>query len=394
MKKNLFLFVTIALVCVIWPIAGCGGSDADNLADGGPDGSSDADNDSDTDADSDTDIDSDVDADSDTDTGTEEECGESNFVISAAEVDMLIVLDRSNSMYDGDLWTEMGNALVEVTSKMQDYINFGLMLFPSLDCINEPPKSQCSMPSDAHVEINQADAIQAIADTVDPTDGVGCCGGTPTGAALDSARTYLNSVEDELDRFVLLATDGAPNCNSDINENSCKCTALDPEDCDITKLACLDDSKSYDAAFELYNSGYKTYVIGVGGTIEWQDVMNGIASAGKTEQYYPATDATELLNAFEAITGAIINCEFNIDWTSIPEDASEDPDKVNFYGIVDSDEEVIVYDEGCAKGVGWNWVDEDAGIVLFCDGACSLLKAGHWDEVRATFGCESTSIVE
>jgi len=36
------------------------------------------------------------------------------------------------------------------------------------------------------------------------------------------------------------------------------------------------------------------------------------------------------------------------------------------------------------------WLDEDT--VLFCEQACEDLQGGEWDEVSATFGCESQGI--
>jgi hypothetical protein len=87
----------------------------------------------------------------------------------------------------------------------------------------------------------------------------------------------------------------------------------------------------------------------------------------------------------QEIVGAVITCEFDIDWSSIDEDA--DPTQVNFR---DDEGEVIPYDPGCLVGEGWDWVDDDT--VVFCDGACEHLRNGDWGFVTAVFGCDSVVI--
>jgi hypothetical protein len=368
--------------------AGCGGSSPSVGGDGGPDGATDMDADSDSDSDSDSDADSD--ADSDTESGTH--CGESSFEITGVPIDVLIVFDRSNSMCDEannpTLWKTMGDALVDVTVSLQEQVNFGLMLFPSLACSGLD--NQCAGPAGPYVGIGSAEATADIAAAVDEQSGVGCCGGTPTTAALDAAASYLATVDDDFDRYVLLATDGAPNCNGDLDGSTCVCTS-DEYACDGGEnynLNCLDDEEATGAAGTLFDAGYPVYVIGVGDSLDWQDVMNGIASAGGSDSYFPAEDPEDLSDTFSQIVGELMTCEFDIDWESLPEDAAQDQSKVNFYG----DGELIPYDEDCEDGSGWMWVDEDT--VRFCDEACQDLQDGVWGEVTATFGCESQDVIE
>ena len=85
------------------------------------------------------------------------------------------------------------------------------------------------------------------------------------------------------------------------------------------------------------------------------------------------------------IATAIISCIFEID----EPEASADPDNVNFY----FDDEVVPYDEDCAEGIGWTWVDPpDNTMVEFCDEACAELQGGFVDTVSAKFGCPTVTL--
>ena len=225
-----------------------------------------------------------------------------------------------------------------------------------------------------------------IADLLGPSD-VSCCGGTPTASALAAAETYLNSVGDGFQKYVLLATDGAPACNPTLDGSTCTCVVT-PSNCDQPgmNLNCLDAADTYTAAASLYTGGYPVYVIGVGASLDWATVMDEIANQGGTTAYYEAADTSAFVSTLQTIVGGVVSCEFDIDWDSLPPDASLDPNLVNFYG----DGGLIPYDENCEDGSGWHWIDSDT--VEFCEDACADLKSGAWETVTATFGCESIPI--
>ena len=114
--------------------------------------------------------------------------------------------------------------------------------------------------------------------------------------------------------------------------------------------------------------------------------MDEIANQGGTTAYYEAADPSAFVNTLQTIVGDVVSCEFDIDWDSLPDEASQDPNMVNFYG----DGGLIPYDENCEDGSGWHWIDSDT--VEFCEDACADLKSGTWGTVTATFGCESIPI--
>jgi hypothetical protein len=328
--------------------------------------------------------------DDDSGSDTVDVCDEANFSISFELVDMLIVLDRSNSMGDDNLWVPMGSAISEVVNTMSEQINFGLMMFPDLSC--QGLTNQCNHPTAPQVPFDAGNSVELITSGVGGgSSDQGVCGGTPIAMTLSSALNYLNSVDDDNARYVLLATDGAPNCNASLDGSTCTCTGTN---CILNNENCLDDTRTYNAAAALKAAGYTVYVLGIGGSADWSSVMQQIATSGGGE-YYSVTDTANFLDALQEITGTVVSCEFDIDWDSLEDNTSTDPDLVNFYCLIEEDEEpsldnVLGYDEDCANGSGWDWLDEDT--VVFCEEACQMLKDGECPYVTATFGCESIPV--
>jgi len=157
----------------------------------------------------------------------------------------------------------------------------------------------------------------------------------------------------------------------------------------------LDDTATIDAAQSLSKAGYPVYVLGMGGSSKWSSVMNGIAQAGGTGSYYAVDDTNNLLQTLKNITGKVMSYKFDVDWNALPEGTSKDPSKVNFYckqtkDELESDKNRIGFDQNCATGTGWSWVNENT--VEFCQSACDSLKNGACPVVTATFGCESITV--
>ncbi|HUT77497.1 MAG TPA: VWA domain-containing protein [Polyangia bacterium] len=362
MTRRLALFGLLAagLAASAW---GCG-------SDSRP-GNGDADTDTDTDGDGDADADSDTDAD----------CDEVDFPVAGNPPDILILLDRSYSMSWGSpqtYWAMTTGALVETTALMDSQIRFGLMAFPDGSGLCTPPSPGSPLVSISDINSGQIATqigIQAPSGS-----------GTPTAAAMAAAGTYLNSLFDGADKILLLATDGAPNCSSDmaLQCGACQTTQLDLVSC-YTHEDCLDDVQAIGTAQELHDSwGIAVYVVGVGGVVDvWDAVMDGIAAAGGTGGYYPATDAAQLQEALAEIAAASLDCTFIVNWESLDESVSDDPSLVNLY----ADGLLVPYSGDCANADGWHWIDGDT--IEMCEGLCADYKSAAISVVTATFGCES-----
>ncbi len=170
-------------------------------------------------------------------------------------------------------------------------------------------------------------------------------GGTPTAESLRFLGTYppLNANPDGRQRFVLLLTDGLPNCNAS-NPNTCTSGTPAGADCRCTLSACtassfcvqgcLDTTDSVHAIVELRQKNIKTIVVGFGADALNGDgpaALNAMALAGGfartcpqgtdaecgvgntcdvatrvcQQTFYRATSATELATALAQIAGPV-----------------------------------------------------------------------------------------
>jgi hypothetical protein len=135
-------------------------------------------------------------------------------------------------------------------------------------------------------------------------------GGTPTGSSLEFLGTYggLNDTNDFRDDFVLLLTDGLPNCNDNNPNQLCtcgaSCSAAQTTSCACTTSTCgstlcakgcLDGDGAVANVKALKQRGIRTIVVGFGADLVGGDgpiVLNAMAKAGGFPRECPnGTDA-------------------------------------------------------------------------------------------------------
>ena len=187
-------------------------------------------------------------------------------------------------------------------------------------------------------------------------------GGTPTGDSLKFLGAYppLSDPDPKVARedFILLLTDGLPNCNSANANNcmspvACKCTLVPATSCmpaSFCTQGCLDKDNSAAQVTELRKKNIKTIVIGFGADTaggDGPDTLNAMAENGGfarscpnltdaecganntcnvatklcNRKFFQATSATELALALAEISKAIDPaglCNYTLD--SIPSD--------------------------------------------------------------------------
>lgn len=185
--------------------------------------------------------------------------------------------------------SELQRALGSVLFERGARARFGLTLFPS--------DATCGAPGAVRVAVSNSDdveaelkarandvkaAIDALGLTGTPGDAVTLGGGAPTGPALSWLAT-LPALQDALRaNYVLLITDGAPNCNPDnpndcTSSQACRCTlntcGTSSSDTFCT-LGCLDGSATTGAVKALRAVGVRTIVVGYG-----PDVTTGDGAA-------------------------------------------------------------------------------------------------------------------
>ena len=142
------------------------------------------------------------------------------------------------------------------------------MLFPG-------PGSSCATAQvDVPIGPNNAGKIQWKLNASSPG------GNTPMATALNAAKNYLGGMKIPKKRYVLLVTDGAPNCSPS-----------DP----------LPSVKA------LFGMGIKTFVVGFGLGVD-AGKLTAMASSGGTSKYYKANNATDLQKVLATIGGLMSCC--------------------------------------------------------------------------------------
>lgn len=313
------------------------------------------------------------------DPGTDEweECHDRTFDVSRGRPDLLILLDRSNSMCPdlGPTYLRHAkDAIRDIIGTWGNQIAFGYTFFPSTLCV-DMSSFLCTPTIDTAVDVASGNG-EAIFEALDDTD---CCGGTPLAQSLDFARRYYNGLDDGRGHHVLLVTDGAPNCNAGLDRFSCVCTDSGAADCGRfdDALNCLDDARAIAAAAALHDAGVDVHVLGIAeAAVMWSPVMDDIAEAGGTEHAVLVEEAEAIAEAMDGVTGDVAPCRF----TLVP---GEVVDPSAIYFLVDGVE--VARDPGHADG--WDWVN--AWTVDFYGPACETIVAGGASVVTARINCDA-----
>jgi hypothetical protein len=301
-------------------------------------------------------------------------CGETIITPNQAPVDVLIVLDRSDSMgysMTGDCyctltpataqlgalcdpvppncvdrWTVVSAAVAQtITAHPQS--NWGLNLFSA------PSSPACSVSLVPQVAVGAGSGpeIQSLLASMDLQLW------TPTALAVNAGRMYLETVDDGNDKAILLATDGEPNCKNG-------------------RAAVDDDMPNTVAAVQATAAvGFPVYVVGIGPT---QAVANldQLAQVGGTGHYYPADSAPALADSLATISKIVsTTCAFQT--PMLP------PDDSRVYVYVDK---TLITQVASSTENGWMFGATSADIVL-TGSYCEALLAGAPSTVHIIFGC-------
>jgi hypothetical protein len=234
--------------------------------------------------------------------------------------DLLFVLDRSSSMSQpitpggfDPKWEVTIDALSNVVESYEGRIYPGLMLFPRY-------ADTCGS---GDVEITPSDdSGKNFAQYLEDASLGGA--GSPLHTSLDNAiSSFNNRAANPNGRYVLIASDGLPNC-----------TTI-PQDA-------IDNS--LDAVRELKSDGINTYVLGYAGDTAAASVLDDLAEAGGTGSHYPADSAGDLINVLEEITSSVtqVSCEYTLD--DGPDSAADLEVKIGYAEVPYSPDHTNGYD--------------------------------------------------
>ena len=308
-------------------------------------------------------------------------CVPGHFPLTPETAELMLLIDRSASMLltiNGDSdqpedqwrWTILRTSLSDALTSLDPHVLVGAKFFPDPITTPTPTTEQaCSSagPIDVPVGPVTAPRIISLFRSTMPN------GGTPTAVALRAASLGVSSTGSR--RFLLLATDGAPNCNPDtgVPQDECVCTSP-PMACQAFRpgpYSCLDDVAAIAALRDIFSRGIPTYVVGIEDLSrpDFSDVLDHMAEAGGRprmvageREFYSVRSADQLHQALADITSTISACGFvtpslpatdaqfsiHIDGTMIPQDATN----------------------------GWTWVDRPRGELELHGAACTSARTG------------------
>lgn len=321
------------------------------------------------------------------DTGPPPACVPGTVALTPVRAEVLFVLDRSTSMGWGlegpdgpppTRWTILLGALREQLPTYEADSDLGLLLFP------DPAAAATSCSASPAPQIEPRPGASAAILSV--MEGTRPEGRTPTADAMRAARTFFLARPDRSKvRAVVLPTDGAPNCNADLDTRTCPCTggAGLPRGCTTAEL-CLDDARTIETIRLLAEEGIPTYVIGIDGDPDpaVSRVLTELALAGgepnpddPAQGYYAVDRPSDLAAAFDSIQEEIVDCSVALD-RPVPLDAGLE---------LTIDGRRVENDP--TRTEGWEWsATTDETIVLHGD-ACRRVSDGTEHSIELHVMC-------
>lgn len=276
--------------------------------------------------------------------------GGERFTLTTSATDVLFVVDRSGSMtlptLDGATrWNALVSSVRAVLPPLDASMSMGLVIFPSPDA--------CMVPSMPAVPISPMAASRITAALV--AQGPPRTALTPTLAALQVAEAHLRANPSTRRRFIVLATDGAPNCGSGAAQV-------------IAQIARIRTTLSVD-----------TFVLGIpGADVSLYPALNTMAEAGGRARtgairFYEAGSTAQLETALRSITSATRACT----WRFATTPSRPDMVTVQFDGRP-------VPRNGTD---GWVFTDGTQREIRFNGASCAQVTGGTVRTVSASFGC-------
>lgn len=311
---------------------------------------------------------------------------------------LYFILDRSGSMNTGGKWTTVRNVIGKVVSSLGQRVRIGAAVFP------DPSKDSCTAGRQVYPVLNEApitaDGTLGAPGPVDrgliqTLGGITAYGGTPTAATLSGLLAHVKSFPGKT--YVVLATDGGPNCDANATcgssmctnniESNGTCTPTGPNCCDPTNsgtwLACLDAQPTLDAVTAFAQAGIPVYVIGIPGSEPYATLLDALAEAGGTArgsepQYYAVStyDQQALTTAMSQIAAKVTgSCTLELD--KVP----PLPNEVN-----------VFLDGSAIPQSGPDGWTMNGTTVTILGASCQRILDGDVLDVRVVAGCPTITI--
>jgi hypothetical protein len=312
-------------------------------------------------------------------------------LLQPKQADVLILLDQSGSMetaFGADTRYQAVTALLsDMVASYANHLRFGLQEMPGGEiCGPQPNLGCCVSPPSIVTAPNNAQALLATLGAAGVLDG-----NSPTAAALKAAHAYFDGLDDGVEnRYVLLATDGAPNCTL-----GGQLLNADTFDSQGTRIAgpCFDALKEVN---DLVADGVDVIVLGVdsdlGDDLDGQlGCLDALGHAGGAEAspgspaFYSVSDPRPLQLKLEQIFGGVtrMSCSLSLP-NAVPVSSSI---------TVSLDGQSIPLDvtdaSGGESGDGWYLDTTQIPPAVRITGAyCDQIERFDVATIRARYDCE------
>ena len=321
-------------------------------------------------------------------------CDGSPIAVSAPTPNLYLVLDASESMSNQSKWTDVRTVVAAMMNEVGSRARFGVTVFPTSS------DNGCGMGAEV-MSLRLGDSTGATSAAFLAATAFSPSGGTPTAATLEGIAPLLETFSGVT--YVVLATDGGPNCNASLTCNVDQCTVnleaeysncptggplncCDPNNPGVTgPTGCLDGPRTVQAVSDLRALGVRTFVIGIPGSGPYADILDNAAAAGGTarlsEPYYYSVDTadrTQLESTIASVSLQLLSCAFTL------AHAPANPAEVNVYvgGAL--------LPQNAGNGVnGWQL---EGTTLTFLGSTCQALEAQPNTEVAVYEGCPTVIV--
>ena len=282
--------------------------------------------------------------------------------------DILIIQDKSGSMdgaADGSCtrncganskWSQVTTALNQVVTMTDTTVNWGLKFFATSN-------NSCTTDANVEVPIGPANGTAIAAAITAARTG----SPTPTRLAENAGAMYMASLTDANPKYLLLATDGLPNC--------------DPS---MPTMTNADDSAGAEQAVtDAFNMGLPTFVVGIGdtmgtATLNQMALNGGVPQMGAATSFYAVSDTTSLVDVLNTILGQVASCKFDI---GAAPNSHTSNDYIDVFG------DGVPIPQDTTHTDGWDYTNAAHTAIEVYGPRCDAVMAGTIMTVTVTFRC-------
>jgi hypothetical protein len=295
-------------------------------------------------------------------------CGAASQGAKMVPPDILIVQDKSGSMNQDSTgktctstgcskWAQTTDAINMVVAATETGVNWGLKFFAT-------GATGCDVNAGAEVPVaaNNAAAIAGAITGATPGSS------TPTRSAMQAAVAYLQTLTDTNPKYILLATDGLPNCIPG------------------SASTMMDDSTGAEQAVaDALAAGFPTFVVGIGNTMG-NSVLNVMAMNGGKPQmvppastyFYQVNNTADLVTALSSIVGSVASCTFNL---------GQAPNSFSTNKAIDVFGDNVKIPQDPTMTDGWNYVGGGFDQIQFYGPTCDAIMSAAIKDVTVTYRC-------